>query len=49
MLTAPEARTALAAGGYGGLGKLTALPFNTPPDICLGIGRLPGATETGPA
>ena len=35
-VTAPLARTALAAGGYGGFGRLVALPFNTPPEICFG-------------
>ena len=37
-LTEPLARTALAAGGYGGEGKLVALPFKTPPDTVLGTG-----------
>src|SRR5688572_30912657 len=31
-LTDPPALTALAAGGYGGFGRLIALPFNTPPE-----------------
>src|SRR5438270_3455581 len=37
-LTAPPARTARAAGGYGGLGKLVALPFKTPPETVFGAG-----------
>src|SRR4051794_18267677 len=36
--TVPLARTALAAAGYGGAGRLVALPFSTPPDTVLGTG-----------
>ena len=35
-VTAPDALTARAAGGYGGLGRLTAFPLSTPPEIVFG-------------
>src|SRR5207247_8425184 len=31
--TVPEACACLAMGGYGGFGRLIALPFSTPPEI----------------
>src|SRR4030095_2207880 len=34
-MTVPEAFAVLAIGGYAGLGKLIAFPFNTPPEIVL--------------
>ncbi len=37
-LTEPLARTALAAAGYGGVGRLVALPLSTPPEIVFGFG-----------
>src|SRR5207302_2134835 len=37
-LTAPPARTALAAGGYGGFGRLVAFPLSTPPETVFGGG-----------
>src|ERR1044071_4657364 len=36
--TMPEARALLAAGGYAGFGKLTALPLSTPPETGVNIG-----------
>src|SRR6185503_7545451 len=41
-LTDPPARTAFAAGGYGGFGRLIALPFRTPPEICFGTSFFTG-------
>ena len=32
-ITVPEACACLAIAGYGGLGKLIAFPFSTPPEI----------------
>ena len=45
--TAPLARTARAAAGYGGRGKVIALPFNTPPEIFLGTAALVGSGGGG--
>src|SRR5689334_12933849 len=48
--TAPAALTALAAGGYGGLTKLIALPLTTPPETTLGtrgLVKLAGTTLIG--
>jgi hypothetical protein len=36
-LTDPVARTARAAGGYGGFGKDIAFPLRTPPEMVFGI------------
>src|SRR5688572_18566316 len=36
--TAPSAVASRASAGYGGLGRLTALPFKTPPLITFGVG-----------
>src|SRR5215213_8375372 len=35
-VTTPDARRDLALGGYCGLGRLTALPLRTPPEMGLG-------------
>jgi hypothetical protein len=47
-LTEPLALTALAAGGYGGFGKLMALAFSMPPEIVFGgAGDLSGFANGG--
>jgi hypothetical protein len=45
--TDPDAFTAFAAGGYGGLGSDLALPFRTPPEIVFGEGAFAGSVPDG--